>query len=484
MKYKTKFYIFTIYLFYFTNSMSVQTQGDLLKQINIIRLQNGISAAVVIVVNKNATIINSHLGTASWKSQKPMQENQMFRIGSISKSFVALLALRMQQSGIIDLKNNLIDYLPKTENKKPFFENTFDASKITLGQLLEHTAGLIDLTKAEWDYNDAKPISLKQAFAMYLGKHKTRWPPGLHSSYSNVGAGLLGLALEKAGKQSYEDLMQEYVFTPLGMKNSALLLNNSISKKLISGYNTDGESPIPYWHNIYRPFAAINTDSSDMIKFLQIFLNQGKFNNKVFLANDFMQRIETPHTTLAAKTGLRYGYGLANYTWQYNGYTFHGHGGDADGYLSRFGYNKESGLAYFVLINAFNNKPLTAMRHLLENYLTQDLPKPQYPQRLELNKETINLYAGKYAEITNRFGRLNTKKPSLEIMNKNNKLYVKYQNNAPHIIYAVTKQQFRYGDESIATMAFVQDQQDMFFQGDIGNFKKLKSSHLAIKKAY
>lgn len=473
-KYNPKICILFLCLIYFVNCMGAQSQSDLLKQIDQIRVKNDISAAIVIVVDKDKVIINSQLGTASWGTQQPTAKNKMFRIGSISKSFAALLALHMQQSGLIDLNDNLIDYVPNTNKEKSYFENTFDQSKITLQQLLEHTAGLTDLTRAEWNYNAAQPISLEKAFDMHLGTHKTHWQPGLHSSYSNVGVGLLGLALEKAGKQSYEDLMQEFVFKPLGMKNTTLLLTSTVKNNLITGYNTDGKSPIPYWHNIYRPFAAINTNSEDMIRFLQMLLNHGKVDSKPFLPDTSIQRMENPHTTLAAKAGLQYGYGLANYTWQYQGSTFHGHGGDADGYLSRFGYNKDSGLGYFVLINAFKGSPLIDIREVIENYITQVLPKPKYPLRLTLSQETLNQYIGKYSEVTSRFGRLDTDKASMKVISKNNKLYVKYHNNSPHVIYAVSQQQFRYEDESVATMAFVKYKDSLYFQGDIGNFKKLK----------
>ena len=220
----------------------------------------------------------------------------MFRIGSISKSFAGILAMKMQQSGIIDLTQPLNRYL-----EKEYIENKFDA-KITLQQLLEHTTGLSDLTKAEWDYNKSQRISLEQALALKLGKHVSQWQPGLHSSYSNVGAGYLGLALEKASGKTYEQLMDEYIFKPLEMKSSTLFFENHVKGRLIKGYNTDGKSAIPYWHNVYRPFAAINTDANDMVNFLKLMVSNGKHNNQQFLSPKEIARIETPKTTLAAKS--------------------------------------------------------------------------------------------------------------------------------------------------------------------------------------
>ena len=58
--------------------------------------------------------------------------------------------------------------------------------------------------------------------------------------------------------------------------------------------------------------------------------------------------------TAAGNASARsYGYGLGNYHSIHAGFVFHGHGGDADGYLSNYGYNLDTGLVYFIVINAF-----------------------------------------------------------------------------------------------------------------------------------
>ena len=285
---------------------------------------------------------------------------------------------------------------------------------------------------------------------------------------------MLGLALEKVSGKSYEQLLDKYVFSPLRMQSSTLLLNQKVKNRLMTGYNTDGKTTIPYWHNIYRPFAAINTDAADMINFLQMLLNKGTVNDQPFLSATAITRMETPQTSLAAQSSLQYGYGLANYSWQFEGHTFHGHGGDADGYLARYGYNRESGQAYFVLINAFKHQPLKRMRQLLESYIIKDLPRPHYPQRLQLDENILQQYVGDYAEVTSRFARqTKTSKPILKIFLKNNKLYSQYKGHSPLVLYAVNKQHFRYFDESVATLAFVKHQGHIYLQGDVGNYLKL-----------
>jgi CubicO group peptidase (beta-lactamase class C family) len=441
--------------------------AELVKQIDQVRIEQNVSATVLIVVDRGKVVLNTKLGTSSWDNDQPMTDDQMFRIGSVSKSFAALLALRMQQQGLIDLSKPWKHYV-----KKGYIKNNYDVA-VTLQQLLEHTAGLAGLSKAEWSYNDPKPITIEQALMLNKGNHTSLWQPAMHSSYSNAGAGLLGLALEKASGQSYEQLMDKYVFQPLAMKSSTLLLEPYVKQRLIAGYNTDGKTPIPYWHNIYRPFAAINTDAHDMIQFLQMLLNKGKVNDVAFLSEDAIARMEQPKTTLAAKDGLNFGYGLANYQWQRNGYTFHGHGGDADGYLTRYGYNRQSGLAYFVMVNAFNHKPLRQMRRLLESHIIKDLPKPDYPLRLKLPQDILQSYVGEYVSVTHRFGIVSKdNRATMKVILKDQKLYLQFGGGTPEAIYAVNNKHFRYAGDSVATMAFILHDQGLYFQGDEGNYKK------------
>ncbi len=469
MKSKIKIYgAVMLWLLIISINISQAADVDLVKITQAtteIQKKYSVAAVSVLVVSQDEVLVNLHSGIRDWGSNKPFTEQDMYRIGSISKSFAGVLALRLQQKGLINLNDSIVDY-----GLASYMNNSYPARVITLAQLLEHTAGLSDLAKAEWDYNDAEPITLKQAFDLKLGDHKTRWEPGVHRSYSNVGAGLFGLALELKLGQSYETLMQEHVFKPLQMNDSDMLLSDTTVKRLIKGYDRDGRKPIKYWHNIYRPFAAINSDNQDMVLWLQMLLN----TNNDFLSTTDRKRLVHPQTTLAGQDGLEYGYGLGVYQWQTGGHSFYGHGGDADGYLTRFGLNPESGLAYFVMINAFNKRPLNEIVNLIESQITVDLPKPKYPLRLELTDKEIETYQGEYLQVTSRFGILkpvSTKR--LTVRYQNGQLMYQFNQGREVVIHKVRKDQFRTSNQSVATMAFNTHKDQFYFQGELGNFVKV-----------
>ncbi len=455
-----------LFLLLTSSSIASLTNIDVINEkVQSVQKLYGVSAVSVLLVNKDEVLLNLHSGIRDWDTNAPFTEQDMFRIGSISKSFAGILALRLQQQGLIDLNAPISDY-----GLAPYLDNTFPTHTITLAQLLEHTAGLSDLARTEWDYNDPKPISLKEAFDLKLGKHVTQWAPGMHSSYTNVGPGLFGLALELKLGQSYEALMQKHVFKPLKMNISSLLLSDEIAKHLIKGYDRDGKKPIKYWHNIYRPFAAINTNNHDMTLWLQMLLNP----SDTFLNSADRKRLVEPKTTLSGQDGLEYGYGLGVYQWQTNGHSFYGHGGDADGYLTRFGFNHESGLAYFVMINAFNKRPLNELVNLIERQIVFELSKPTYPLRLELSDKNTEAYQGEYIQVTSRFRKLNPASAKrLTVKYRNGQLMYQLNQGREVVIHKVRGNQFRNSNQSVATMAFINRQGQLYFQGDIGNFVKV-----------
>ncbi len=107
--------------------------------------------------------------------------------------------------------------------------------------------------------------------------------------------------------------------------------------------------------------------------------------------------MEAPETTLAAKNGLRLGYGLANYSSVQGGVVTHGHDGGIDGFISTYRYMPEQNWGYVVLLNSTNSgRALEDLNRLAIDFLSKDFPKPQQaainPSPSELEK-----FAGYYA---------------------------------------------------------------------------------------
>src|SRR6266705_992995 len=107
--------------------------------------------------------------------------------------------------------------------------------------------------------------------------------------------------------------------------------------------------------------------------------------------------MEAPETSLAAKNGLRLGYGLCTYTGVDGGVVTHGHDGGIDGFISSYSYMPEQNWGYVILLNSDNSQQaLESLNHLAMDFLSKDFVKPQQPV-ITLPAKALEMFEGYYA---------------------------------------------------------------------------------------
>ncbi|MFN2327918.1 MAG: hypothetical protein ABR612_03310 [Chromatocurvus sp.] len=143
-----------------------------------------------------------------------------------------------------------------------------------------------------------------------------------------------------------------------------------------------------------------------MAQFLRAVIGDGMLDGTRVVLEVVIQRTRQPQTSLASSAILASGYGTGAYSWFHKGTRFYGHGGDADGYLSRYGYTQRNASGYLLVANAFNAAALNAMRQAVEAYLTRDLPAVSEPGIHALDLQQIAALLGNYLSQTWRFGDL------------------------------------------------------------------------------
>lgn len=454
-----------------SEEMKINPELDnLLQAIESKRIELDIPAIGLTLVNKNKTLFSGSFGIADRTSARKVDGNTVFRIGSITKSFTALAILLLVDDGKLNLDDRLIDIAPelKINNKWQ------DTHPILISHLLEHTAGLNDLSGEEFNLNES--LTLNEALERNVDSRVIQWPPGMHHSYTNIGAGLLAYVIEKRSGMSYEDFVQDRIFNPLKMSSASFYPDEMTLKHLATGYDTDGVSPIPYWQMSFRAFGAINIKPTDMTPLLQLMLNKGTYKNKRIVSVSLLNNMHTPTTTLAAKSGLEFGYGAGSYTFFHNGHVFYGHGGDGDGYLARYGVNPASGMAYFVVINVFRDSDLVEVRQLIEDFITKNLKPVEYSS-VKLSQEQLQQYTGLYKSVTWRFpvaAGTEDHQSNIKVVIQNNKLNALVGGNVWQLI-PVSSQHFRFKNESKATMAFIRDQDGkLYLQSAMGNYRRVE----------
>ena len=448
--------------------------AELAAQIEHLRQQHGVAATALVLVNREQLLLNQAFGVSDWQSGKPVNSETRFRVGSVTKAFTGLALLRAQRAGLLRLDAPLATLVGQRS-----YHNPWEATRpLTLAMLMEHTAGWPDMGKAEFDSADPKPLTLPEALAVAPASRTSLWPPGMYSEYSNSGPGLAAYVLQQRAKLPFEDTMAREVFAPLGMASASLLADPETLAHLAQGYDADGRTPIPYWHVLYRAAAGLNVNPRDMAPFLRMLLNKGAVDGgKAFLHPEDIARAEHPATTLAARHGMDFGYGLGIRAAQNKGHTIYGHGGDADGYLAQFRYSRESGRGYFVVITAFNNEAIEAMQEPLDDWLVEGLPQDEAPPAVTLSAAKLRALAGDYQPATSRFG--GDRSERLRVRVKDGQLSTAEPGEAPTALFVVdTKsEKFRRPWETVATTIFVHETDgSVILQGALGNWRKPASS--------
>jgi len=183
--------------------------------------------------------------------------------------------------------------------------------------------------------------------------------------------------------------------------------------------------------------------------------------------------MEHPHTTLAARRGLTLGYGLGIEASAHRGHVLFTHGGDGDGYLSRFGYSRESGRGYFVVITAFNRHAHAAITAALADWLVAPLPPAVVAREHALPLKTMQALVGEYRLASARFAREGWRQQILRITLRDGRLHTQRPGESAQALVALGGDLFRREHEAIASTVLVRMADgSAVLQGPMGNWQR------------
>jgi len=293
----------------------------------------------------------------------PTSENTIFRIASISKMFVALAILKLQEKGQIKLEDRIKDLIPEVEFENPWEET----SPIRIVHLLEHTTGWDESHLVETVHNQTPPIALKSALEFHPHSRKSRWQPGSRMAYCNSGYAVAAYIIEKVTGLPYEEYVYKSILKPLNMYQTTFFNDSIYQKWGAKTYNWAMES-VDYKNELYRPAAALNSSPKDMAQVLKMLLNRGIIDSINLYRKESIDRMEVFKSTPGAQAGLELGYGLGNFTSIYKGLTYHGHDGAMDGGLSQLAYLPDHGIGHIILLNANNAQAMRQIMDLIRDF--------------------------------------------------------------------------------------------------------------------
>jgi CubicO group peptidase (beta-lactamase class C family) len=186
----------------------------------------------VTVTDHAVTVFDECRGVAERRFAVPIDQQTTFHIGSMDKMFTAVAIAQLVEAGKLSWDAMLAQLVPE-------YPDHDAAKKITVWQLLHHTAGLGDFMVPEYfqhreDFID--PVDYQDLIA----RQPKVSEPGKQWSYSNSGYVLLGRVIENVSHESYCDYIQRHVFAPAGMHASGFDRLDEVMPKLAVGYFHDG----------------------------------------------------------------------------------------------------------------------------------------------------------------------------------------------------------------------------------------------------
>jgi len=350
-------------------------------------------AGVALVAN-GAVLWCGGIGDADITTKRPVSCDTEFRVGSISKTFVALALLKLQEEGRINLYARLQDVVPEI----PFRDRWEAMRPVRIVHLLEHTAGFDDMEPSEvYNLRDRYDFPLLDVFKRFKEPQTVRWPPGTRMSYSNPGNAIAGYLIEKVTRKPFDQYIRETFLRPMGMEHADYPFTDLNRALLATAYEGNPPKPSGYPFIYLRPAGDLKASPGELAKLVQFLLRRGKAEDAQLVNSESILRMEAPETSLAAKNGLRLGYGLCNYTSVEGGVVTHGHDGGIDGFISSYRYMPEQNWGYVVLLNSDNSQQaLESLNHLAIDFLSKDFSKPQMAA-INLPASELERFAGFYA---------------------------------------------------------------------------------------
>ncbi|EOO95257.1 serine hydrolase domain-containing protein, partial [Bacillus cereus] len=214
-------------------------------------------------------------GVADLSSKQPMKTDFRFRIGSVTKTFIATVLLQLAGENRLNLDDSIEKWLPGVIQG-----NGYDAKQITIRQMLNHTSGIAEYSRSkEADFTHTKRLYTAEELVKIGLSMPPDFAPGKRWSYSNTGYVLLGILIEKVTGNSYAEEIENRIIEPLELSNTFLPGNSSVipGTKHARGYvQPDGASElkdVTYFNpNVASSAGDMISTADDLNKFFSYLL--------------------------------------------------------------------------------------------------------------------------------------------------------------------------------------------------------------------
>ncbi|WP_299675517.1 serine hydrolase [uncultured Tenacibaculum sp.] len=287
-------FIFTSIFSQVTSEFSKDIENDITNFIESKKQFYNSPNIAVAITDENNTIYLKHFGNG--------KKGDRYLIGSMSKSFTALLTLILEEKGVLNINDPVHKFL-----KWFTYKNKKISDQVTIKDLLQHTSGISTEigntfleSNSDFDYTQYYTETLKKIDLIDSSE--------LRYKYSNANYRLLGLIIENATGKSYKECLETYITKPLNLDDTSA----SITPKLIDSYQYFLYYPsIKFNKSFHRqeiPSGLISSSANDMSNYLRNLMNSYNNNTNSTLNSNSIKQLFTANE----KSNYGFGWRIVN----------------------------------------------------------------------------------------------------------------------------------------------------------------------------
>ena len=384
-----------------------------------------------VVLSKQGTIVYSKtIGYLDVEKKLKANQNSKYRIGSISKTFTAVLVLKAFEEQLIDLDQTIVDYFPTIKN----------ADQITIKQLLSHRSGIHNFT-SDKDYVEwcTSPKTKKEVVGI-ISQGGSDFIPGSKSQYSNSNYVLLSFILETIYKQPFAHIIESKITKPLDLKNTYYGGTIDPQNQECLSYTFLGSWQVESQTDLSIPMGAggIVSTASDLTKFSEA-LFEG-----VLLKSESLEMMKT----------LKDGFGLGLFQYPFDSHKGFGHTGGIDAFRSFLVHFIEDEITYAMVSNGSNYVINKINIAVLSAAFDQPFDLPEF-STFEVISADLDPYLGVYT--SDQFPL------DITISKKNNTLIAQATGQPSFALEAYQKNKFKF-DQAGVMMEFNPRERTLLFK--------------------
>lgn len=261
--------------------------------VNTLRELTHNEAGLAIGVTKgNQTIYARCFGYSNIAQEIKVDFNTNFHIASVSKPFVAFAIAKLIEQKKITVEDKIIDLLPE------FIMEGVGYDQITVKHILTHHSGIpTNISPDDWTNPSFGENALDENLEI-IKTHRLDFEPGTQYRYSNSAFDILGLVISRASGMSFSDYITSQVLVPAGMNNTRYKIkDDSLSDQRAMSYSYGIETqewhPYPYNEKLF-PSSGILSNLNDMLKWTQIHIGKGTYQNNTVLQEEYFELLTNP----------------------------------------------------------------------------------------------------------------------------------------------------------------------------------------------